>query len=61
MWSKNVKCPYGDDCFTCPCPDCQIPQRIVTTVNRLPTDDCHVKRKEDRAAPQQPRRRRKNE
>lgn len=56
-----MKCPYGDDCFTCPCPDCRIPQRIVTTVNRLPMDNYHVKIKEDRESPQQTRGRRQNE
>lgn len=56
-----MKCPYGDDCFTCPFPDCRVSERIVSKVNRLPMDGCHIKQKEDRVPPQQTRRRRQNE
>lgn len=31
-------CPYGDNCFTCPLPDCELPAHLTPKANELPTD-----------------------
>ena len=35
---KKGVCPYSDDCFKCPEPDCMANPNFVTRINKLPYD-----------------------
>ena len=35
---KKGVCPYSDDCFKCPEPDCMVNPNFARRVNKLPYD-----------------------
>lgn len=35
---KTGVCPYSDNCFKCPAPDCMVTQGLVLGINKLPYD-----------------------